>query len=89
MALPNEIRDALALVLAGQPQVRRAIYVPAGEKPTFPFEYDERPRSREAALAMLQDLVAAIRPALGDLAYECGIGAGGPRRSPRLPAVAR
>ena len=76
--LPTEIREALILAVSGQPHVRRVIYMSAGEKPTIAFEYDERPPSVEAAKSMIQDLVAVIRPALGDFAYRCGISAGGP-----------
>jgi hypothetical protein len=85
--LPSEARGALRLVLSQQPQVRRAIFVRTGEKPTIVFEYDERPPSVAAAQSTIDDLVAVVTPALGAFAYQCGISAGGPEEIARFASA--
>jgi hypothetical protein len=78
MKLSEEERRALQSVLKVRPEVRRALYVERGERPTVAFEYDDRPTDVEAAQSMIQDLVTAGAPVLGELASECGFSAGGP-----------
>jgi hypothetical protein len=76
-SLSSEQRAALAMVLAERPEVARAIFVTDGPKPVLAFEYDDRPESVEAARTAVQELVAAVAPALGDTARAIGFVAGG------------
>jgi hypothetical protein len=75
----KQLRE-LNRLLAERREVARALLVPEGSKPkpTLMFEYDERPADVDAARTAIQELVAAVAPALGDAAYKLGFSAGGP-----------
>jgi alpha-galactosidase/6-phospho-beta-glucosidase family protein len=77
-ALTSEQRAALVSVLMHRPEVVRAIFSGDRPKPTPAFEYDDRSASVVDAQRMVQELVAAVAPALGYTARELGFAAGGP-----------
>ena len=76
-SLSQEQREALGYVLAGRPEVARAIFVARGPRPVLAFEYDECPATVGDAQTMVQELPVAVAPALGQSARELGFTAGG------------
>jgi hypothetical protein len=82
--LSRKQRDDLAGVLAGRPEVVRALFVSSGERPALVFEYDERPATVETARKNIQELVAAVAPVLGRSATTLGFAAGGPGEVARI-----
>jgi len=87
-SLDERTRAEIASVLAGRPDVARALIPPGGPKPTIAFEYDERPATVEEASRRVEELVSAVAPILGSRAREFGFAAGGPEEIARLAAGA-
>jgi len=78
VTLSGDQRDGLARVLAGWPQVARAHYVGGGAVPMLAFEYDESADSAGEASGLIQGVVAAVVPVLGETAGQIAFSAGGP-----------
>jgi hypothetical protein len=81
--LSPELRVELATLLAGRPEVARAIFVTGTARPVLAFEYDDRPATVADAQRMVQVLVA---PVLGELAREISFSAGGPEEIAAIAA---